>query len=119
MRAIGSAKGIHSVPGSPRMLSAMETFHRLGQAAPPRLSPFTIRTTSGVGGNAACNSTNPVCRTAFPGNVIPAAQIDPASKALLSFFPEPNLAGSADGNFATSFSSGGSVNQYNARSTMR
>ena len=62
------------------------------------LSPFTIRTTSGVGGNPACNATNPVCRTAFPGNVIPAEPDRPhRESAFESFFPEPNLAGNADG----------------------
>ena len=54
------------------------------------------------------------CRTAFAGNMIPTDRIDPTAQALLSFFPEPNLANSPVGNFATSYSSGGSVNQYNA-----
>jgi hypothetical protein len=65
--------------------------------------------------SAGCTSSAPTCRTAFAGNVIPTDRIDPTAKALLSFFPEPNLAGSSVGNFATSYSSGGSVNQYNAR----
>jgi len=78
-------------------------------------SPFTLYdpTTSGVGGNPACVTGNAICRTAFPGYKIPANRIDGTAQALLSYFPEPNLANSSDGNFATSYSSGGSVNQYN------
>src|SRR3984893_5937375 len=42
-------------------------------------SAFTIYdpTTSGVGGNPACNGTNPVCRTAFPNNIIPQKRLHP------------------------------------------
>jgi hypothetical protein len=65
--------------------------------------------------SAGCTSAAATCRTAFTGNKIPANRIDPAAQALLSYFPEPNLAGSTVGNFATSYSSGGAVNQYNGR----
>ncbi len=65
--------------------------------------------------SAGCTSAAATCRTAFTGNKIPAGRIDPTAQALLSYFPEPNLAGSTAGNFATSFSSGGAVNQYNGR----
>src|SRR5215831_11679750 len=71
--------------------------------------------TSGVGPNGACNGSNATCRTAFPGNVIPAARIDPTAQALLSFFPKPNLTGSTVANFANSYSTGGDINQYNGR----
>jgi hypothetical protein len=74
-------------------------------------SAFTIYdpTTS-----AGCTSGAATCRTAFTGNKIPTGRIDGTALALLSYFPEPNLANSTIGNFATSYSSGGSVNQYNA-----
>jgi hypothetical protein len=36
-------------------------------------------------------------RTALTGNIIPANQIDPVAKKILSFFPLPNQPGSADG----------------------
>src|SRR2546423_5615350 len=65
--------------------------------------------------SAGCTGTAAVCRTAFAGNVIPSDRIDPTAQALLSFFPEPNQTNNTTGNFATSFSSGGAVNQYNAR----
>jgi hypothetical protein len=80
-------------------------------------SAFTIydATTSGVGGNPACNGTNPVCRTAFPNNIIPANRLDPTAVALLNFFPMPNLTGSTTANFADSYSTGGNVDQYNGR----
>ena len=82
-----------------------------------RDSAFTIYDplTSGTGGNAACDSANTVCRTAFPNNQIPASRIDPTAAALLKFFPEPNLTGNSQANFADSYSSGGDVNQYNGR----
>jgi Carboxypeptidase regulatory-like domain/TonB dependent receptor len=75
--------------------------------------PLTSGTVAGV--PTPCDGTHPTCRDAFAGNKIPAGRIDGTAQALLSYFPEPNLAGSTDGNFATSYSSGGSVNQYNAR----
>ena len=108
-------KGNPFVTWVPTDLERTGDFSQIGSSG--TATPFTIYNpfTSGVDGNPACNSTNAVCRTAFTGNVIPTLLIDPTSKALLSFFPEPNLANNADGNFATSFSSGGAVNQYNAR----
>ena len=90
-------------------------FSQIGSANTP--SAFTIYDpmTSGVGGNAACNGTNPVCRTAFPNNIIPAARLDPTAVALLGFMPAPNLTGSTTANFADSYSTGGNVDQYNGR----
>ena len=38
-------------------------------------------------GNPACDGSNAVCRTAFPGNIIPAGPIDPTAQALLSLLP--------------------------------
>lgn len=85
-------------------------FSQIGSSG--NASAFTIYdpTTS-----AGCTSAAATCRTAFPGNIIPSGSIDATAKALLSYFPEPNLANSTIGNFATTYSSGGSVNQYNAR----
>ena len=71
-------------------------------------------TTSGAGTNPACTS-GLTCRTAFPGNVIPANRIDPTAQALLSYFPMPNQTGNPAGNFVTSYSTGGNVDQYNER----
>jgi hypothetical protein len=53
-----------------------------------------------------------VVRTPFPGNIIPAARINPVSSNFAKFFPDPNFAGDAQGrnNFATVF---GSENVYN------
>src|SRR6202045_434762 len=83
--------------------------------------------------SAACNGTNITCRTqifststagpnfnaactgaATCNNMIPTAKLDPTAVALLSYFPMPN-ANSPNGNFATAFSSGGDVDQYNER----
>lgn len=74
-------------------------------------------TTSGVNGNPACNSTNATCRTAFTGNIIPQNRIDPTAQALLSYFPmpTPGLENNPNGNFATAFSTGGDIDQYNER----
>jgi hypothetical protein len=66
----------------------------------------TTSTNCGAGG---------VCRTAFLGNVIPSARIDPTAQVLLSYFPEPNQTNNPNGNFAESYSTGGDVNQYNGR----
>jgi len=47
--------------------------------------------------------------------VIPANRIDPTAQALLSYFPMPNQTGNPAGNFVTSYSTGGNVDQYNER----
>jgi hypothetical protein len=91
-------------------------------------SAFTIYdpTTSSVtaDGNLKCDGSDSpggkppaACRTAFPGNVIPANRIDPTAQALLSFFPKPTPGqeNNPAGNFVDSFSSGGDTNQYNGR----
>jgi hypothetical protein len=90
-------------------------FSAVGSSNTPSAFNIYDPTTSGVGGNAACNGTNPVCRTAFPNNIIPANRLDPTAVALLNFFPQPNLTGSTTANFADSYSTGGNVDQYNGR----
>jgi hypothetical protein len=90
-------------------------FSQIGTSGTASVLPIYDPLTSGVGGNPACDGVATLCRTAFPGNIIPANRIDPTALTLLSYFPEPNLANSTVGNFATSYSSGGSVNQYNGR----
>jgi Carboxypeptidase regulatory-like domain len=66
--------------------------------------------------STGCNATPTpaICRTQFTGNVIPANRMDPTAQAVLSYFPLPNV-NSANGNFATSYSTGGDVDQYNGR----
>lgn len=73
--------------------------------------PTTSTGCSGTGGGAP----PAVCRTAFTGNMIPTNRIDPTAQALLSYFPMPNTTNNPNGNFATAFSSGGDVDQYNER----
>ena len=90
-------------------------FSAVGSANTASAFQIYDATTSGVGGNPACNGTNPVCRTPFPNNIIPTARLDPTAVALLKYYPLPNLTGSSTANFATSYSTGGNVDQYNAR----
>ena len=42
-------------------------------------------------------------RSALPNNIVPASRIDPAARAILKYFPQPNAPGTADGlqNFQT------------------
>jgi len=65
--------------------------------------------------SAGCASGSVACRTQFAGNIIPANRIDPTAAALLSYFPQPNQVGNPNGNFVTSYSAGGNVDQYNER----
>ena len=58
---------------------------------------------------------NAACLAAACPNMIPTARIDPTAQALLSYFPAPNQTNNPNGNFATSYSAGGNVDQYNAR----
>src|ERR1700686_1768297 len=107
-------KGNPFITWVPTDLERTGDFSQTGSTGTSSVLPIYDPMTSGVNGNPSCNGAA-ACRTPFAGNVIPSNRIDPTAKALLSFFPEPNLANSTDGNFATSYSSGGSVNQYNAR----
>jgi len=67
--------------------------------------------------STGCSGNPPpaTCRTQFTGNKIPQNRIDPTAQALLSYFPLPNQTGNTSGNFATSYSTGGNVDQYNER----
>jgi hypothetical protein len=65
--------------------------------------------------SANCTSGNAVCRTAFTGNKIPGGRIDQTAQALLSYFPMPNQTNNPNGNFATAYSTGGNVDQFNER----
>lgn len=52
--------------------------------------------------NTAVLSGSNYLRTAFPGNVIPSSRIDPVAKAIMNYYPLPNLPGtpcSATSNF--------------------
>jgi hypothetical protein len=87
-------------------------FSAIGSSNTSSVLPIYDPTTStGCGANPA----PAVCRTQFPGNIIPTNRIDPTAQALLSFFPQPNQVGNPNGNFATSYSAGGNVDQYNER----
>src|ERR1700728_4848415 len=46
-------------------------FSAVGSANTPSAFQIYDATTSGVGGNPACNATNAVCRSPFPNNIIP------------------------------------------------
>jgi len=94
-------------------------FSQIGSSNTATVLNIYDPTTSGVGGNPACTSSVATCRTQFSfngvPNVIDPARIDPTAKALLAYFPMPNVVGNPSGNFAQSFSTGGNVNQYNGR----
>jgi len=117
----GSYEGFRLRKGNPFQTYVPTDAERAGDfsqvGSTNKSSAFTIYdpTTSGTGGNPACDGSTAVCRTAFPGNIIPANRIDPTALALLNYFPKPNLTGSTQANFADSYSSGGDVNQYNGR----
>jgi len=92
-------------------------FSQIGSSNTSSVLTIYDPTTSGVGANAGtpCNSSNTACRTAFIGNIIPTNRIDPTAQALLSYFPMPNQTNNPNGNFATAYSTGGDVDQYNER----
>src|SRR5713226_8240290 len=112
-------------------------FSQIGSTGTNSVLPIYDATSSGVGGNLNCNGTPKpaTCRTPFVAsssagspnfnpactlaagcpNMIPANRIDPTAQALLSYFPMPNQTNNPGGNFAESYSTGGSVNQYNER----
>jgi hypothetical protein len=47
---------------------------------------------------AVGSSNGSITRTAFSGNVIPSGRINPIAAKLISYYPEPNTSGAADGN---------------------
>lgn len=79
------------------------------------LSIYDPKTSTGCSGNPPPAT----CRTQFSfngkPNVIDPARLDPTAVALLSYFPMPNQTNNPGGNFVESYSTGGSVNQYNER----
>jgi hypothetical protein len=81
----------------------------------PIYDPTTSTGCSGTGGNPPPAT----CRTQFSfngkANVIDPARLDQTAVALLSYFPMPNQTNNPNGNFATAFSTGGDVDQYNER----
>src|SRR6266850_6728511 len=85
-------------------------FSQIGSTNTTSVLPIYDPTTS-----SGCTATAATCRTAFAGNVIPTGRIDATAKALLSYFPMPNQTNNPGGNFVESYSTGGSVDQYNER----
>lgn len=89
-------------------------FSQIGSSNTSTVLPIYDPTTS-----AGCTSSAATCRTQFSfngvPNVIDPARLDPTAVALLSYFPMPNQVNNPNGNFATSYSTGGNVDQYNGR----
>jgi len=76
-------------------------------------------TQCGQFGNSACGSGTDQ-RTPFPGNVIPASQINPIARKLLDFplYGQPNIPGQANTqnfNFSRNINGGGDYDQFNIR----
>jgi hypothetical protein len=64
---------------------------------------------------ATCTDPAVACpRKAFPGNVIPADQLNPTSVFLLKYFPLPNSTSAAT-NFVKASSTGGNIDEYVVR----
>src|SRR3989440_3250748 len=57
---------------------------------------------------------DPCQRTAFSGNVIPAARVNPTAQFLLAYIPLPNNTSATD-NFVKAASTGGNIDEYVAR----
>jgi hypothetical protein len=58
---------------------------------------------TGVLRNSTCGTSgtqNTVCRTAFAGNIIPTARLNPAAVAFLNLYPLPNQPGVSDNYFS-------------------
>lgn len=68
--------------------------------------------------NPCPDPTNPTyVRQQFPGNIIPAARLDPTSKVMASLFgpPQGSTAANLTNNWTGNGTGGGDTNQYNAR----
>ncbi len=64
---------------------------------------------------SACTDATVACpRTAFTGNVIPTARINPTALYLLKYLPLPNSSSPTD-NFVKATSTGGNIDEYVAR----
>jgi Carboxypeptidase regulatory-like domain len=89
-------------------------FSEIGSSNTSTVLPIYDPTTS-----TNCTSGAATCRSQFSfngkANVIDPARLDPTAVALLSYFPMPNQVNNPNGNFATSYSTGGNVDQYNGR----
>jgi hypothetical protein len=60
---------------------------RTGKPANLNLAPDSIRN----GNFGRTTITDPLSGTPFPGNMIPASRVDPRSKQLITYMPEPNI----------------------------
>ncbi len=74
-------------------------------ASTPIYDPATARCVTTAGAtvapvNNACPSGSNVTRTAFAGNIIPTARLNPAAVAFLNLYPLPNLPGTVQNYFS-------------------
>jgi hypothetical protein len=61
------------------------------------------------------SNTTGGARTPFPGNVVPAADVNPAALTLLGFLPPPTNSSTTGANFSKDASLGGNSNEFVAR----
>jgi hypothetical protein len=88
---------------------------RLRQA---NVSTNRIPTPAQLGGDLSSLGTNiidPISGTPFPGAQIPAARINPLSKAIGAFWPAPNNPGDPARNYVSAFSEAVTNNDYLGR----
>ncbi|MBI3208098.1 MAG: carboxypeptidase regulatory-like domain-containing protein [Candidatus Solibacter usitatus] len=71
---------------------------------PPNLNVPAMTLRSGDFGRTVLR--DPLSNDSFPGNLIPASRIDPRSRTLMGFYPEPNQAGAFNYN-------GNVINKFN------
>jgi len=91
--ALRTGRGIATVNTVPTAQMRNGDFSQLIAAGGPNLTIFDPRSTRTVAG-----STTPV-RDAFPGNIMPAAAINPVGRNVLSIYPTPNAPGRVNGLF--------------------
>jgi hypothetical protein len=85
--------------------TALERSGDFSQSGFPIYDPLT---------SVNCTQGGGACRTAFSSNKIPPQRLDQTAVALLNYFPMPNQPGEKN-NLVENYSSGGDINQYNAR----
>jgi hypothetical protein len=82
-------------------------------------TPIYDPTTSGLGGNPACTTSGPVCRTQIGPTASGGSQLNPASfptasKVLAGYFPTPTNT-NATNNYVTGYGTGGDTDQINQK----
>ncbi|MDQ1472644.1 MAG: hypothetical protein QOJ99_4124, partial [Bryobacterales bacterium] len=114
-------EGFRQRQGSPYLLAVPTVQQRAGDFSNTRTASGALIPVYDPATNTCTSSANcgtGTIRTQFPGNIIPANRLDPASKIMSTYWGQPNSPGlqySNLNNYSNNASIGGGNDEYNTR----